>query len=193
MELVFATGNRHKMDELRSLLDARFTLLSLHDAGCYDDIPETELTLEGNARLKACYVLRRCGKACFADDTGLEVAALNGRPGVFSARYAGPECDAAANVRKLLAEMDGIDNRAARFRTVICLLVNGEEHLFEGIVNGYITREPHGDSGFGYDPVFQPEGGNLTFAQMDMAAKNAVSHRGRAVRQLVHWLQQSNF
>lgn len=193
MQIVFATNNQHKLSEIRSILGEKFDILSLADIGCHDDIPETADTLEGNALQKAQYIVERYGISCFADDTGLEVDALDGAPGVFSARYAGGEGhDSEANMQKLLAELGENNNRKARFRTVIALLEkDGEKittHLFEGIVNGQITREKHGHEGFGYDPIFQPDGYDDTFAQLGMDIKNQISHRARAVKKLAKYL-----
>lgn len=178
-EIVFATNNAHKLQEIRQILGDSYNVLGLHDIGCEDDIPETADTLEGNAAIKAHWVKEKYGYDCFADDTGLEVDALRGAPGVYSARYAGPEHDSAANVALLLKNLEGSDNRKARFRTVIAL-VRGDETLFvDGVVEGKITSTLHGDNGFGYDPVFMPDGYDVTFAEMDSSAKNAISHRGR--------------
>ena len=188
MELVFATNNLHKLKELQQILSCDVKLLSLSEIGCTEDIPETENTLEGNAVLKAKYIFDRYGYPCFADDTGLEVDALNGEPGVFSARYAGENKNADDNVEKLLQKMAGIKNRQARFRTVICIIENGEKHLFEGEVKGVITLSRRGSSGFGYDPVFEPENSGKTFAEMNADEKNAISHRGRAVRKLADFI-----
>ncbi|MBD5240339.1 MAG: RdgB/HAM1 family non-canonical purine NTP pyrophosphatase [Bacteroidales bacterium] len=184
--LVFATNNDHKLREVRQMLPAEIEVKSLNDIGLHDDIPETALTLEGNAELKARYVSERFGGCdVFADDTGLEVEALNGAPGVFSARYAGPGHDSAANMARLLREMEGKDNRRARFRTVIALIRNGQLQTVEGIVNGTIALAPQGTDGFGYDPVFIPdETPGRSFAQMTPDEKNAISHRGRAMQAL---------
>lgn len=184
--LVFATNNDHKLREVRQMLPAEIEVKSLNDIGLHDDIPETALTLEGNAELKARYVSERFGGCdVFADDTGLEVEALNGAPGVFSARYAGPGHDSAANMARLLREMEGKDNRRARFRTVIALIRNGQLQTVEGIVNGTIAVAPQGTDGFGYDPVFIPdETPGRSFAQMTPDEKNAISHRGRAMQAL---------
>lgn len=187
-ELVFATNNSHKLHEVTKLLQSRFILLSLNNLGCNDDIPEDYLTLEENASQKAWYIYNRFNKNCFADDTGLEVEALNGEPGVHSARYAGEARDPAQNIIKLLQNLKGIANRNARFRTVISLVIDGRESRFEGIVNGKIIDTPRGEDGFGYDPVFVPDGYSHTFAEMDLALKNSISHRGRAVEQLVSFL-----
>ncbi len=189
-QLVFATNNAHKLEEVRAILDDTFDILSLNDIGCHVDIPETADTLEGNARLKATYIYQNYGMDCFADDTGLEVEALDGAPGVYSARYAGGYGhDSEANVRKLLAELDGKENRRAQFRTVVCLIEKGKEHLFEGIVRGHITENGRGMSGFGYDPVFVPEGHTETFAEMGNEEKNRISHRARAIQQLTDYLK----
>ena len=189
MELVFATNNKHKLEELSHLAGEKFKLLSLREINCFDDIAETADTLEGNAAIKARFIWEKFGKNCFADDTGLEVEALDGRPGVYSARYAGEDQNSAANVAKLLDEMDGKENRKARFRTVICLIIEGKEFFFDGIVNGHITIERKGMEGFGYDPVFQPDGYPQTFAEMNLSAKSKISHRGKATEQLVSFLK----
>ena len=186
--LVFATNNSHKLEEVRAILGERFRIASLKEIGCTDDIPETADTLEGNAMQKARYVKEKFGYDCFADDTGLEVVALNGAPGVYSARYAGPGHDSEANMQKLLKELEGKTNRQARFRTVIALLLEGEEHTFEGIVPGTILTERRGTAGFGYDPVFVPEGFKETFAEMGNEEKNRISHRARAVQRLAEFL-----
>jgi len=187
-QLVFATNNEHKLTEVRHILKNKFNILSLNDIGCHADIPETENSLQGNALLKAKFVKEHFGYDCFADDTGLECNALDGQPGVFSARYAGEECDSEANIRKLLENLKEKDDWSAQFRTVIALLYNGEQHFFEGIVKGTIINEHKGSNGFGYDPIFMPEGYQLTFAQMNEDDKNSISHRGRAVRKLVDFL-----
>jgi len=189
MKLVFATNNQHKIKELQALLGDHFEILSLNEIGCNEDIPENQPTLEGNARQKAFYVYEKYGFTCFADDTGLEIEALNGKPGVFSARYAGKEKNSQANMDKVLDQMEKINNRKARFRTVISLVIIGKEKQFEGTVSGIITREKHGDGGFGYDPVFLPDGYNKTFAEMKLSEKNKISHRARAVKKLVRYLQ----
>ena len=191
MEIVFATNNAHKLSEIRAILGEDFRILSLADIGCHDDIPETADTLEGNALIKARWVKERYGLDCFADDTGLEVAALGGRPGVHTARYAFPDRhDPVANTRKLLAELDGKDDRSARFRTVIALVQGSDETLFEGIVDGRIAPGERGTEGFGYDPVFEPEGLGLTFAELGVETKNSMSHRARAVKRLAEYLRQ---
>lgn len=189
-KLVFATNNEHKLSELRQIIGGSFELLSLGDIGCHDDIPETADTLEGNALQKARWIKERYGYDCFADDTGLEVDALGGQPGVYSARFAGPGHDSKANMAKLLAMLEGEENRRARFRTVIALIKGGETHLFEGIVDGEIMKFPSGSEGFGYDPVFRPEGWEMTFAEATPDEKNAVSHRGRAVAKLIAYLNE---
>lgn len=187
-KIVFATNNEHKLREIRAILKGRAEVLSLNDINCHADIPETADTLEGNALIKAHYVYDNYGLDCFADDTGLEVDALGGEPGVHTARYAGEEHDTQANMRKLLREMEGKTLRTARFRTAIALIQNGEEHLFSGQVDGYISTEPLGDKGFGYDPVFMPEETGKTFAQLGEDFKNSISHRARAVTKLMEYL-----
>lgn len=191
-ELIFATNNLHKLSEIQSLIGDNFTIKSLQQIGCTEDIPETAPTLEGNALLKAQYVFNRYGKNCFADDTGLEIEALDGRPGVFSARYATDGHDFEANIDKVLKELTEAENRKARFRTVVALIIDGSVYYFEGIVNGEIIAERKGIKGFGYDPVFLPEGYDLTFAEMPLAEKNKISHRARAVKQLIDFLNQKS-
>jgi len=191
MDLVFATNNEHKLKELQSLLGNEFRLLSLQDIGCDEEIPEEQATLEGNASQKAWFIFNEYGYNCFADDTGLEIASLNGEPGVYSARYAGEDKNAEANMNKVLEKMAKINERNARFRTVISLIINREEKQFEGIVNGIILKEKRGGSGFGYDPIFLPDGFDKSFAEMELSAKNEISHRGRAVRKLVAYLKES--
>lgn len=189
-KLVFATNNAHKLEEVSTMLNGKIELLSLKDIHCTDDIPETGTTLEENAWQKAQYIRQHYQLDCFADDTGLEVEALNGEPGVYSARYAGGAGhDSVANMKKLLTKMEGVENRKARFRTVIALIKDGKTYEFEGIVNGTITTEPHGEGGFGYDPVFVPEGYEQTFAQLG-EVKNTISHRARAVQKLVDFLKK---
>lgn len=188
MKLVFATNNAHKLAEVQAVLGDAYTLLTPRDCGIAEEIPETQPTLEGNASQKAHYLFDRTGLDCFADDTGLEVEALDGAPGVHSARYATDGHDFAANNRLLLRNLEGRENRRARFRTVISLLLNGEEHLFEGVVEGRIITRETGHEGFGYDPLFVPDGFDKTFAQMTTEEKNTVSHRARAVRKLVEFL-----
>ncbi len=189
MKLVFATNNQHKLKELQSILGDHFELLSLKDIGCFEEIPEEQPTLEGNARQKAFFVYEKYGYSCFADDTGLEIEALNGEPGVYSARYAGETKDPQANMDKVLANLENEENRKARFRTVISLVLDGNEKQFDGIVEGEITKEKRGGSGFGYDPIFLPTGYNKTFAEMDLSEKNKISHRARAVQKLVEYLK----
>lgn len=189
-ELIFATNNIHKLTEIQSLIGDNFILKSLKQIGCTEDIPETAPTLEGNALLKAQYIFNRYGKNCFADDTGLEIEALDGRPGVFSARYATDGHDFEANIDKVLEELADAENRKARFRTVIALILDGSVHYFEGIVEGEIIAVRKGIKGFGYDPVFLPYGYNLTFAEMTLEEKNKISHRARAVNKLVDFLNQ---
>ena len=191
MKLVFATNNKHKLQEVRDIIGDRVEVLSLNDIDCHDDIPETDDTLQGNALIKARYIFEKYGFNCFADDTGLEVEALNGAPGVYSARYAGEECNSEANMLKLLQNLTGKNNRNAQFRTVIALIINGEEKLFNGIVKGTITNEKMGNSGFGYDPIFIPEGYTESFAQMSGEMKNSISHRYRATKQLSDYLKEN--
>jgi XTP/dITP diphosphohydrolase len=188
--LVFATNNKHKLEEISSLTMRGFQIKSLAEIGCDEDIPETEPTLEGNALIKARYVYSKYGMDCFADDTGLEIESLNGRPGVFSARYGGKAHDFEANMDKVLLELKGISNRKAQFRTVIALIIKGEEFLFEGIVKGEILTERHGAEGFGYDPIFRPEDSTRTFAEMQLEEKNKMSHRARAVSKLAEFLKE---
>lgn len=189
-KLVFATNNAHKLEEVAAILGNQVELLSLNDIGCQTDIPETAETLEGNALLKSSYIYKNYHLDCFADDTGLEVEALNGAPGVYSARYAGGEGhDAQANMFKLLHELEGKENRKAQFRTAISLILNGKEYLFEGVIKGEIIKEKRGDSGFGYDPVFKPEGYDQTFAELGNDIKNQISHRALAVQKLCEFLQ----
>ena len=190
MKLVFATNNRHKLEEVRAILGNKIEVLSLNDIDCHDDIPETADTLEGNALIKARYIYEKFGVDCFADDTGLEVEALNGEPGVYSARYAGEDCNPEANMYKLLQNLTGENNRNAQFRTVIALIINGEEKLFNGIVKGTISNEKMGNAGFGYDPIFIPEGFSESFAQMTGDMKNSISHRYRATEELSNYLKQ---
>ena len=197
MKIVFATNNAHKLSEIKSILGSSFEIVSLSDIGCTVDIPETGKTLEENAHIKAAYVFEHYGLSCFADDTGLEVEALHGAPGVYSARYAGGAGhDSEANMCKLLGELAGEPHRNARFRTVISLLQVDEnhpqkpiEHQFEGIVTGHIATEKHGQEGFGYDPIFIPDGYNQSFAELGETIKNKISHRARAVEQLALFLK----
>ncbi len=190
MKLVFATNNKHKLEEVRAILGNRIEVLSLNDINCHDDIPETADTLEGNALIKARYIYEKFGVDCFADDTGLEVDVLGGEPGVYSARYAGEECNPEANMHKLLHNLTGKNNRNAQFRTVIALIIKGEEKLFNGIVKGNISCEKMGNAGFGYDPIFIPEGFSESFAQMSSDMKNSISHRYRATEELSNYLKQ---
>ncbi len=190
MEIVFATHNPNKLKELQAILPAHIKLVSLQDIGCHEDIAETAPTIQGNALQKARYIKQHYGKDCFADDTGLEVEALGGAPGVYSARYAGEAKNDADNISRLLRELEDQSNRRAQFRTVIALVQGDREHLFTGICVGEITRSPSGTEGFGYDPVFLPQGQDKTFAQMSLAAKSAISHRGKAVQKLVKFLSK---
>ena len=187
--IIFATNNAHKLSEVQAVLGEEFTLVTLRECGIIEDIPETADTLEGNALQKARYVFEKTGADCFADDTGLEVDALNGAPGVHSARYATDGHDFAANNRLLLKNLEGVTERTARFRTVIALILDGKEYTFEGRVEGTIAEEECGAEGFGYDPLFVPSGEIITFAQMSAEAKNAISHRGRAVAEFVKFLK----
>ena len=189
-KLVVATNNAHKLEEIAAILGDEMELLSLKDIHCDADIPETADTLEGNARQKAMYIYENYGMGCFADDTGLEVEALNGAPGVYSARYAGDGHDSEANMQKLLHELEDKENRKAQFRTAICLILEGKEYLFEGIVKGEIIKEKRGGAGFGYDPIFVPEGHELTFAELGNDIKNTISHRARAVEKLCLFLKK---
>ena len=191
MKLVFATNNRHKLDEVRAIVGDRVEILSLNDIDCHDEIPETADTLQGNALIKARYIYEKYAVNCFADDTGLEVDALNGEPGVYSARYAGEECNSEANMQKLLQNLTGKKERSAQFRTVIALIIDGEEKIFNGIVKGNISTEKKGNSGFGYDPIFVPEGYSESFAQMGSEEKNSISHRFRATEQLSNYLKEN--
>lgn len=189
--LVFATNNAHKLEEVSAILGDKIELLSLKDINCQTDIPETADTLEGNALLKSSYIFRNYHLDCFADDTGLEVEALDGAPGVYSARYAGGEGhNAEANMLKLLHEMEGKENRKAQFRTAISLILGGKEYLFEGIIKGEIIKEKRGNSGFGYDPIFVPEGYSQTFAELGNDIKNKISHRALAVNKLCDFLRR---
>ncbi len=189
MKIIFATNNQHKADEIRAALPPAFEIATLKDAGILIDIPEPYDTLQDNAREKARVISELTGEACFSEDTGLEVEALNGEPGVKSARYAGEGRDFSENIKKLLLHLQGKENRSARFRTVICLLLDGQEHFFEGICRGTIIQTERGDKGFGYDPVFVPEGAEKTFAEMPMEEKNRFSHRRKAVDKLIAFLK----
>jgi XTP/dITP diphosphohydrolase len=186
--LVFATNNKHKLEEIRHLAGNHFHLLSLADLGFTGDIPEEADTIEGNASQKAWFIYHQYGIDCFADDTGLEIEALHGEPGVYSARYAGENCSFEDNMNKVLAAMQGVENRTARFRTVIALIEKGKLTTFQGEISGIITAEKHGLYGFGYDPVFLPDGYDRTFAEMDLGEKNRISHRGLAVQKLIDYL-----
>lgn len=189
IKLVFATNNTHKLREISQMLGDNFNLLSLNDINCNEDIPETQPTIEGNAQQKAFYVYNNYGVNCFADDTGLEVEALNGEPGVFSARYAGDAKSSEANIIKLLKNLENKTNRKARFKTVISLVIDGNEIQFEGIINGTIIDIQKGTAGFGYDPVFLPDGYSQTFAEMDAGLKNKISHRALAFKKLIDYLK----
>ena len=191
MELIFATHNQHKTEEAREIAASFIQIKNLKDIGCFEEIPETADTLSGNALQKAHYVEEHFHVNCFADDTGLEVEALDGRPGVYSARYAGEHCSYQDNVDKLLREMKGKTNRKACFKTVIALILDGKEYLFEGRVDGQIIEDQRGMSGFGYDPVFLPDGFDRTFAEMSEEEKNSISHRGRAIRKMMDFLKKS--
>ena len=190
MDLIFASNNKRKLDEVKALAGADYTIISLSDVGCHEEIPEDYPDLQGNALQKARHIYNRYKKDCFADDTGLEIEALDMRPGVYSARYAGENCSFEDNMNKVLQEIQDITNRKARFRTVIALILDNKEYLFEGKVDGIILTEKHGDEGFGYDPIFQPEGFSKSFAQMDMDEKNSISHRGRALAKLIDFLRK---
>jgi len=187
-QLVFATNNAHKLEEVAAKLNGKIQLLSLNDIGCTDDIAETGTTFRENAAIKSNYIYNKYYINCFGDDSGLEIDALNGEPGVYSARYAGKHGDHTANISKVLEHLTSATNRKARFRTVISLIWNGEEHFFEGTVEGTIRTALSGTAGFGYDPIFQPDGYNVTFAEMTLAEKNAISHRGRAMEKMMEFL-----
>ena len=188
IKIVFATNNKNKLSEIRDLISDNIEILSLEDINCFDDLPENQLTLEGNALEKANYIFLKYGYNCFADDTGLEIDALNNEPGVFSARYAGPKCLAEDNMNKVLSKLKFSLNRKAKFRTVIALIIDGNENLFNGECHGEITSEKMGNDGFGYDPIFLPQDSELTFAQMDKFEKGLISHRGISVRKLIEFL-----
>lgn len=188
MQLVFATNNRHKLEEVAAKIKGEFKLLTLNDIGCTDDIEETGTTFKENASIKSNYIYQKYKLNCFGDDSGLEIDALNGEPGVYSARYAGEHGNHAANISKVLQNLTGETNRKARFRTVISLIWNGEEHFFDGTVEGQICTGTSGTAGFGYDPIFEPDGYNITFAEMSMEQKNSISHRARAMDQLINFL-----
>lgn len=187
-KLVFATNNAHKLTEVKALLAKKYDVISLAELNCFDDIPETAETLEGNAFIKANYIHQKFGVDCFADDTGLEIEALNGEPGVYSARYAGEANNAVENMKKVLSKLGEHQNRKACFRTVMTLIIGGETHYFEGEIRGTIASTPKGENGFGYDPIFIPENNTLSFAELDIATKNEISHRALAVKKLVTYL-----
>lgn len=188
--IVFATNNKNKLREIRDIVGSKYNILSLSDINCHEDIPETADTIEGNALLKARFVKEKYGYDCFADDTGLEVEALDNRPGVYSARFAGEDCNSENNINKLLSELEGIENRKARFRTVIALIKGDTEEEFEGVIYGNISHERHGEGGFGYDKVFVPENYEKTFAEMLPEEKNSISHRAKATRLLIEYLNK---
>ena len=188
-KLVFATNNTHKLSEVKAILAPEYEIISLAELNCFDDIPETADTLEGNAQLKANYIFEKFGCNCFADDTGLEVEALNGEPGVYSARYAGEANDAKANVQKLLRNLGNNSNRKACFRTVIAVILDGKQQFFEGRIDGHISFEPQGTTGFGYDPIFIPDGYSQSFAELGTDEKNKISHRALAVKKLTEFLK----
>ena len=191
MQLVFASSNKNKIFEIQSMLPDTIQILSLEDIGCFEEIPETAETIEGNAILKANYISTKYGYDCFADDTGLEVAALNGEPGVFSARYAGEQRNSDDNMNKLLEQLSHKSNRKAQFKTVIALNISGQQELFTGIAEGEITLEKTGTKGFGYDPIFQPTGYKETFAELSLEIKNEISHRGKATQKLINFLKKT--
>jgi len=191
MQLVFATNNLNKLSELQDLLPSNIELIGLKDIGCKQELPETQNTLEGNAMQKAEFVFEHFGYNCFSDDTGLEIGALKNEPGVYSARYAGQNCNPNDNIQKVLKKLIGRNDRTARFRTVIALIIDGKKSLFEDECEGEITKERKGENGFGYDPIFLPKGVNITFGQMTKRQKGAISHRGRAIKKLVNFLQKN--
>jgi XTP/dITP diphosphohydrolase len=192
MKLVFATNNLHKLKEVQEMLPSSIEILSLKDIHCFDEIDETETTLEGNARLKADYITHKFGHNCFADDTGLEVASLDGRPGVYSARFAGEPANAENNMQKLMSELAHETNRKAQFKTAVCLNLEGKQYFFEGICKGEILKEKQGEKGFGYDPIFKPNGFKNSFAEMTSNEKNKISHRGLAIYKLIDFLKKYN-
>lgn len=192
LKLIFATNNKHKLEEVQAML-TNFDIVSLADINCLEDIPETADTLEGNAILKANFITEKYGLDCFADDTGLEVEALNNEPGVYSARYAGDDNNAEANMNKLLKNLENTQNRKAQFKTAIALNIQGKQLIFEGVCKGSILTEKRGDSGFGYDPIFMPDGFNRSFAEMNLAEKGSISHRGKAVEKLVTYLNENHW
>lgn len=189
MKLLFATNNKHKLEEVREILKNKFKILSLTDINCFDEIPETQKTIEGNASQKAHFIFDKYGINCFADDTGLEIHALNGAPGVYSARYAGENASYEDNVQKVLKELKEINNKKAQFKTVISLIISGTEYKFEGIIKGFITEKKRGAGGFGYDPIFLPKGYDKTFAELNSEEKNKISHRGIATQKLIKFLE----
>ena len=191
MKLVFATNNLNKLAEVQEMLPNTIELLSLKDINCFDEIEETELTLDGNAKLKANYITQKFGYNCFADDTGLEVDSLEGKPGVYSARFAGEPSNSEKNIQKILSELENKTNRKAQFRTVICLNIDENQYLFEGTCKGEILTRKQGGKGFGYDPIFKPEGYSTSFAEMSSEEKNKISHRGIAIQKLVQFLKKS--
>ena len=188
MKIVFATNNQHKLDEIRKISKGQLEILSLSDIDCYDDIPETGVTLKENAHIKAIFVKEKFELDCFADDTGLEVDALDNAPGIYSSRYAGPKCDPEDNMQKLIQSLQGKENRDAQFRTVIALILEGEEYFFEGIVRGKITQQKEGSNGFGYDPIFKPTGYDKTYGELSDDIKNSLSHRAIATQKLISFL-----
>ncbi len=188
IDLVFVTNNKFKLEEIQNIVGFKYRIMSLKDINCYDEIPETHMTIEENASEKSHYIYKRYELDCFADDTGLEIDALDGRPGVFSARYAGEGKDFDDNMNKVLSELQNTSNRKARFRTVISLILDGNEYQFEGIVNGQILTRKIGGKGFGYDPIFQPDGFSKSFAQLTMKEKNKISHRGMAIQKMIEFL-----
>ena len=192
LKLIFATNNKNKLQEVQAML-TNFEIVSLNDINCFDDIPETADTLEGNAIIKSNYITEKFGLNCFADDTGLEVETLNNEPGVYSARYAGEENDSEKNIQKLLSELGGSTNREAQFRTVVALNINGKQFIFEGICKGSILEKKQGEKGFGYDPIFMPSGFDKSFAEMNMDTKGSISHRGKAIQNLVTFLNKNNW
>lgn len=190
-KIVFATNNQHKLEEIREITKGKFEILSLADINCHDDIPETGVTFEENALIKAQYVKDKYGLDCFADDSGLEVDALNGKPGVYTARYAGQNATSEDNMQKLLLELSENSNRDARFKTVIALIENGSQYFFEGTIDGVISQTKYGNGGFGYDPIFVPNGYSKTFAELDISIKNEISHRAKATAKLIDYLVKS--
>lgn len=188
--LVFATNNKHKLEEVQALMGDKFQLKTLEEVGCFEDIPETGNTFEANASQKSRFIYEKFGLSCFSDDSGLEVDALNGEPGVFSARYSGSR-DSETNLQLVLDKLQGKAERSARFRCVISLILNGQEYFFDGSVEGEITKERSGNAGFGYDPIFRPNGFDVTFADMNSGEKNSISHRGKAIEQLVNFLKDN--